>query len=52
MVLLAGGIGVTPLLSMAKALVKGNVKAPIQFVHATRNSRVHALAAEVRAGPA
>lgn len=49
MVLLAGGIGVTPLLSMAKALVKGNVKAPIQFVHAVRNSRVHALAAEVRA---
>ena len=48
-VLLAGGIGVTPLLSMAKALVRQGVQAPIHFIHAARNSRVHALAAEVRA---
>jgi nitric oxide dioxygenase len=48
-VLLAGGIGVTPLLSMAKALVRQGVKAPIHFVHAARNSRLQALASEVRA---
>lgn len=48
-VLLAGGIGVTPLLSMAKALVRQGVRAPIHFIHAARNSRVQALAAEVRA---
>ena len=48
-VMLAGGIGVTPLLSMAKALVHQEVKSPIQFVQAARNSNVHAFADEVRA---
>lgn len=48
-VLLAGGIGVTPLLSMAKALVQQGVRSPIHFIHAARNSRVQALATEVRA---
>jgi len=48
-VMLAGGIGVTPLLSMAKTLVHQNVKSPIHFVQAARNSRVHAFAEEVRA---
>ncbi len=47
-VLLAGGIGVTPLLSMLKSLAHHRVRAPIHFVHAARNSRVHALADEVR----
>jgi nitric oxide dioxygenase len=48
-VLLAGGIGVTPLLSMAKALVHQDIKTPIHFVQAARNSRVHAFSDEVRA---
>ena len=48
-VLLAGGIGVTPLLSMAKTLVHQKVKSPIHFVQAARHSRVHAFAEEVRA---
>lgn len=48
-VLLAGGIGVTPLLSMAKSLMHRGVRAPIYFLQAARNSRVHALADEVRA---
>jgi nitric oxide dioxygenase len=48
-VMLAGGTGVTPLLSMAKTLVHQNVKSPIHFVQAARNSRVHAFAEEVRA---
>lgn len=48
-VFIAGGIGVTPLLSMAKSLVRQGIKVPIQFIHAARNSRVQALAGEVRA---
>jgi nitric oxide dioxygenase len=47
-VLLAGGIGVTPLLSMAKALHKAAVKNPVYFLQAAKNSRVHAFADEVR----
>ncbi|WP_437185912.1 NO-inducible flavohemoprotein [Planctomicrobium sp. SH668] len=47
-VFLAGGIGVTPLLSMAKTLVRQGARTPVHFVHAARNSRVHPLADEVR----
>jgi nitric oxide dioxygenase len=47
MVFLAGGIGVTPLLSMAKGLVHAQVSAPIYFVQAARNSRVHAFGGEI-----
>ena len=46
-VLLAGGIGVTPLLSMLKALSM-NSTISVYFVHASQNSRLHALASEVR----
>jgi nitric oxide dioxygenase len=48
-VLLAGGIGVTPLLAMAKALVHRGSDRPIHFLHAARNGRTQALATEVRA---
>lgn len=47
-VFLAGGIGVTPLLSMAKALVHAGVRSPIHFVQAARNSRVHAFGGELQ----
>lgn len=47
-VLLAGGIGVTPLLSMAKSLVKQGAKGPVHFVQASRNSRFQALVDEIR----
>lgn len=46
-VLLSGGIGVTPLLSMLKSLAHHETQTPVYFLHAARNSRVHALAAEV-----
>lgn len=46
-VFLAGGVGVTPLLSMAKALVHQGVIAPIYFIHAVKNSAVHAFGDEV-----
>lgn len=48
-VLMAGGIGITPLLSMLKSLAKESVTRPVYFVHAARNSQVHALGSEVRA---
>ncbi|KAA5539761.1 NO-inducible flavohemoprotein [Roseiconus nitratireducens] len=47
-VFLAGGIGVTPLLSMAKSLVATNLTTPLFFLQAARNSSVHALKDEVR----
>lgn len=48
-VLLAGGIGITPLLAMAKDLVHRRVDVPIHFLHATRNSKVQPLVDEIRA---
>lgn len=47
-VLLSGGIGITPVLSMLKSLVHQRVQTPVYFIHGARNSRVHALAGEVR----
>ena len=47
-VLLAGGIGVTPLLSMAKTLVAAGSDVPIYFLQAARNSRLRAFAEEFR----
>jgi nitric oxide dioxygenase len=46
-VLLSGGIGVTPLMSMLKSLAHEDASTPVYFIHAARNSRVHALADEV-----
>ncbi len=47
-VFLAGGIGVTPLLSMAKFLVHEGVPGRILFFQAAKNSAVHALRDEVQ----
>ncbi len=47
-VLLSGGIGITPLLSMLHTLAEEEVAAPIYFLHAARNSRVHSHVDEVR----
>jgi nitric oxide dioxygenase len=48
-VLVSGGIGITPLLSMWNDLAHRGWSGPVHFVHAARNSRVHAFADEVRA---
>lgn len=42
-VLLAGGIGVTPLMAMAKWLQENQIENPLYFLQAARNSQVHAL---------
>lgn len=42
-VLLSGGIGITPLLSMINTLAEGQFKQDITFIHATQNSDVHAF---------
>ena len=47
-VLLSGGIGVTPVMAMLKTLAHRQVSTPIHFIHAARNSGCHALADEAR----
>jgi nitric oxide dioxygenase len=47
-VLLSGGIGITPLLSMAHTLAEAATKRPTYFIHAARNSRIHSHVEEVR----
>lgn len=47
-VLLSGGIGVTPLLSMLHALAETGAKRPTHFIHAARNSRMHSHVDEIR----
>ncbi len=47
-VFLAAGVGVTPLLSMAKYLVNEGVLGRIQFFQAVKNSTVHAFRNEVQ----
>lgn len=48
-VLISGGVGLTPMLSMLKTLAHRDANVPVYFVHGTRNSATHALAEEVRA---
>ncbi len=47
-VLLSGGIGLTPLVSMLNAIVDAGSSRPIWFIHGTRNKRVHAFREYVR----
>lgn len=47
-VLLSGGVGLTPLVSMLEALATAGERPPTWFVHGTQNSRVHAMAEHVR----
>lgn len=47
-VLVSGGVGLTPMVSMLEALAGAGEPPPTWFVHGTQNSRVHAMAARVR----
>ncbi|GJN68069.1 hypothetical protein PLIIFM63780_001753 [Purpureocillium lilacinum] len=42
-VLMSGGVGLTPMMAMLKTLVEQAKERKVVFVHAARNSRVHAM---------
>jgi len=48
LVLLAGGVGITPLLAMLHASLKATPDRPVALFQAARNSAVHAFPKEVR----
>ncbi len=47
-VLLSGGVGLTPMISMLNAIVESGSQRPVWFVHGTRDGRDHAMAAHIR----
>lgn len=48
-VLLSGGVGLTPMISMLNTLVERQPQRRVHFIHAARNSRVHAMKEHVAA---
>ncbi|MEH7073265.1 NO-inducible flavohemoprotein [Neobacillus drentensis] len=46
-VLLSGGVGLTPMMSMLKTTVEAQPKRKVTFIHAAANGNVHALRDEV-----
>ena len=47
-VLLSGGVGLTPLISMMNAIVRSDSGRRVWFIHGTRNGREHAMSTHVR----
>jgi ferredoxin-NADP reductase/MOSC domain-containing protein YiiM len=47
-VLLSGGVGLTPMISMLNAIVDAGSQRPVWFVHGARNGREHAMGEHVR----
>ena len=47
-VLISNGVGITPMISMAKACIRLNPTRPIWFVHGARDGNFHAFRDEVR----
>ena len=47
-VLLSGGVGLTPMISMLNAIVNSDAARTVWFVHGSRNGREHAMGAHVR----
>ncbi|GEP09036.1 NO-inducible flavohemoprotein [Methylobacterium gnaphalii] len=48
-VLVSGGVGLTPMMSMLEAIVREQPDRPTWFVHGALNGRVHAMRGRVRA---
>lgn len=46
-VLISGGIGLTPLMSMLQTVVKENPGRPVTYIHATQNSATHAMKSDI-----
>lgn len=49
LVLLSGGVGITPMMSMLNTLAQEKSKRPILFIHSALNQEVHAFKEEVKA---
>ncbi|REE91359.1 nitric oxide dioxygenase [Paenibacillus taihuensis] len=49
LVLLSGGVGLTPMVSMLKTIVTANPKRRVIFIHAAQNGDVHAMKQQVDA---
>jgi len=47
-VLLSGGVGITPMMSMLNTLIKTHAEREITFIHAAQNSKVHAMKEHVK----
>lgn len=47
-VLLSGGVGLTPMVSMLEHIVRSGSGRPVWYVHGAENGRVHAMGAHVR----
>lgn len=47
-VLLSGGVGLTPMVSMLETIVDSGVELPVHFVHGAQDGRVHAMGGHVR----
>ncbi|EQA97429.1 NO-inducible flavohemoprotein [Sphingobium baderi] len=48
-VLLSGGVGLTPMVAMLEALVESGADMPVHYVHGTHNRDTHAMRGHVRA---
>lgn len=48
-VLLSGGVGITPMMSMLATLVEQDASRPETFIHAAQNGRVHGMKEQVEA---
>ena len=47
-VLLSGGVGLTPMIAMLNTIVRSGTRRPVWFIHGARNGREHAMGAHVR----
>ncbi len=47
-VLLSGGVGLTPMIGMLNAIARSGARRPVWFIHGTRSGREHAMGAQVR----
>ncbi|KAA0692532.1 NO-inducible flavohemoprotein [Neorhizobium sp. P12A] len=48
-VLLSGGVGLTPMVSMLEAIAGSDGNVPVHYVHGAQDGRVHAMGSHVRA---
>lgn len=47
-VLLSGGVGLTPMVSMLETIVDSGVQLPVHYVHGAQDGRMHAMGSHIR----